>query len=132
TTEAARGRAATRTPAPDHACMETQTWLERRSALRADSARGRWMSEDAWRDRMERKLDSMAEAIVVLARVEERLVTMFKRMDAYDTKQAEISRKVNTLENSVGNNGQMLRFAERVFWIVVTAGVAFAFTTLKG
>lgn len=90
------------------------------------------MSEDAWRDRMEKKLDSMAEAIVVLARVEERLVTMFKRMDVYDAKQAEVSQRVNALEKSVGNNGQMLRFAERVFWIVVSAGVAFAFTSLKG
>ena len=36
------------------------------------------------------------------------------------------------VENRVGNNGQMLRFAERVFWIVVTAGVALAFNHLKG
>ena len=90
------------------------------------------MSEDAWRDRMEKKLDSMAEAIVSLARMEERMVTLFRRMDAYDDKQAEITKQVNTLEKNVGGNGQMLRFAERVFWIVVTAGVAFAFTSLGG
>ena len=90
------------------------------------------MSEDAWRDRMEKKLDTMAEAIVSLARMEERMVTLFRRMDKYDATQSEMSDRVNTLEKNVGNNGQLLRFAERIFWIVVTAGVAFAFTMMKG
>lgn len=90
------------------------------------------MSEDAWRDRMEKKLDTMAEAIVSLARMEERMVTLFRRMDKYDATQSEMSDRVNSLEKSVGNNGQLLRFAERIFWIVVTAGVAFAFTMMKG
>jgi hypothetical protein len=90
------------------------------------------MADEEWRARMENKLDTMAEAIVVLARVEERLVTLFKRMDTYDVSQSELSKKVNTLEKSEGTNGQMLRFAERVFWIVLTAGVAFAFTAIRG
>ena len=90
------------------------------------------MSEDAWRDRMEKKLDTMAEAIVSLARMEERMVTLFRRMDKYDATQSEMSDRMNSLEKSVGNNGQLLRFAERIFWIVVTAGVAFAFTMMKG
>ena len=80
-------------------------------------------------DRIEKKLDTMAEAIVSLARMEERMVTLFKRMDSYDTAQADISSRLNKLERSVGSNGQMLRFAERVFWIVVSAGVAYLFST---
>lgn len=80
-------------------------------------------------DRIEKKLDTMAEAIVSLARMEERMVTLFKRMDNYDTAQADISTRLNKLERSVGSNGQMLRFAERVFWIVVSAGVAYLFST---
>lgn len=80
-------------------------------------------------DRIEKKLDTMAEAIVSLARMEERMVTLFKRMDNYDTAQADISTRLNKLERNVGSNGQMLRFAERVFWIVVSAGVAYLFST---
>jgi len=85
------------------------------------------MSEDARLERIEKKLDTMAEAIVSLARMEERMVTLFKRMDLYDTAQNNITTRVNNLEHSTGANGQMLRFAERVFWIVVTAGAALAF-----
>lgn len=81
---------------------------------------------------MEKKLDTLADAIVSLARVEERMVTLIRHMDKYDATQSEMSDRVITLEKSVGNNGQLLRFAERIFWIVVTAGVAFAFTLVKG
>jgi hypothetical protein len=85
------------------------------------------MTEDRL-SRIESKLDTMAEAIVSLARMEERMVTLFKRMDTYDTNQAQLAERLRKIENSVGSNGQMLRFAERVFWIVVSAGVAYAFT----
>lgn len=82
------------------------------------------MSEDRL-TRIENKLDTMAEAIVSLARMEERMVTLFKRMDTYDTAQGEISKRVGTLEKNVGSNGQTLRFAERIFWIAVSAIVAY-------
>lgn len=87
------------------------------------------MAEDRL-DRMEKKLDAMAEAIVSLARMEERMITLFKRMDSYDTAQADMLGRVSKLERSVGTNGQTLRFAERVFWIVASAAVAYAFAKI--
>jgi len=83
-------------------------------------------------ERIEQKLDDVGKAIVALARMEERMITLFKRMDTLDNEQSEQSRRLNAVENKVGNNGQMLRFAERIFWIVVTGGVAFAFAFFKG
>lgn len=76
-------------------------------------------------DRIEKKLDTMAEAIVSLARMEERMVTLFKRMDNYDTNQSQMADRLRKIENNVGSNGQMLRFAERLFWIVMAAGVTY-------
>jgi hypothetical protein len=86
------------------------------------------MTDEARLERIEKKLDEVGQAIVALARMEERMITLFKRMDTLDQEQSQQGRRVTLLENKVGNNGQMLRFAERVFWIVVTAGVAFIFT----
>jgi hypothetical protein len=88
--------------------------------------------EDQRLERIEKKLDQMGEAIVALARMEERMITLFKRMDNLDQEQTQHSRRITLVENKVGSNGQSLRFAERVFWIVVTAAVAFAFTQMKG
>ena len=84
------------------------------------------MSDDRL-DRIEKKLDTMAEAIVSLARMEERMVTLFKRMDSYDTEQSDLEKRISEIEKSVGTNGQTLRFAERLFWIVTAGGVGWIF-----
>ena len=91
------------------------------------------MSEDHGRlERIEAKLDSVGEALVALARLDERMITLFRRMDTLDDQQTQQSNRLVTLEGNVGSNGASLRFAERVFWIVVTAGVAFAFAKMRG
>jgi len=90
------------------------------------------MSDDARLARIEMKLDEVGQAVVSLARVEERLITLFNRLDRIDGEQSEHNKRIRLIEGKVVNNGQMLRFAERVFWILITAGVAFAFNRMKG
>lgn len=89
------------------------------------------MSDDARLERIEKKLDQVGDAIVALARMEERMITLFKRMDTLDTEQNNQNRRLTAIEGRVGNNGQMLRFAERLFWIIVTGSVAYAFAWSK-
>lgn len=85
-------------------------------------------SDDNRLERIERKLDQMSEAVVALARVEERMVTVFKRMSTLDEEHSQHNQRLTVVENKVGNNGQMLRFAERVFWILLAAGVSYMMT----
>ena len=85
------------------------------------------MSEEQRLERIERKLDEVGQAIVALARMEERMITLFKRMDGLDQEQAQQGRRLTVVEGKVGSNGQALRFAERIFWIVITAAAAYAF-----
>tara|TARA_R110000764_G_scaffold3710_1_gene15310 strand:+ start:89 stop:367 length:279 start_codon:yes stop_codon:yes gene_type:complete len=85
------------------------------------------MSEDARLERIEKKMDEIGAAIVSLARMEERMRTVLKRMDALDIEHTAQSRKLSKLEGTVGLNGQSLRFAERIFWITATGAIAFAF-----
>lgn len=97
----------------------------------AKAAKDEKMSDDTRLERIERKLDEVGQAIVALARMEERMITLFKRMDGLDQEQNHQGRRITLVENKVGNNGQMLRFAERAFWIVITAAVAYAFTQMR-
>jgi len=90
------------------------------------------MSDEQRLERIERKLDSVGDAIVSLARVEERMIGVFARIDNLDAQQDKNSGRITILEGSVGSNGQALRFAERLFWIIVSAGIAFAFAKMKG
>lgn len=89
------------------------------------------MSDDHRLERIENKLDTMSDAIVALARLDERMITLFKRMDTLDADQAAQGRRLHIVEGKVGNNGQALRFAERVFWIVATSGVGYLFFLLR-
>lgn len=81
------------------------------------------MPEEKRLERIEQKLDEMSKAIVSLARMEERMVTLFKRMDSYDDTQNKLSDRVSKIEKVSGADGVTLRFLERIFWIVVTAAV---------
>lgn len=86
---------------------------------------------DARLERIEKKLDEMGEAIVALARMEERMVSLFKRMDSYDKSQARNIERLEKLEKVQGFNGQTLRFAERVFWIIISAIIGFLFFKMR-
>tara|TARA_R110000787_G_scaffold254267_2_gene359582 strand:+ start:3435 stop:3707 length:273 start_codon:yes stop_codon:yes gene_type:complete len=87
------------------------------------------MADDARLARIEAKLDQMGEAIVSLARVEERMVTLFNRLDGIDKDRAAQGKRLQVVEEKTGNNGQSLRFAERIFWIVVAASITYALNT---
>lgn len=81
------------------------------------------MPEEKRLERIEKKLDEMSEAIVSLARMEERMITLFKRMDSYDDEQTRLSERLSKVEKVSGADGVTLRFLERIFWIVATAGI---------
>lgn len=89
------------------------------------------MSDDNRLERIEIKLDQLAEAMVSLARLDEKTLTLFKRMDTLDAQQTHQSNRLVTLEGRVGSNGASLRFAERMFWIVATAVVGLVFYKIR-
>jgi len=75
-------------------------------------------------NRIEEKLDRVSEAIVSLARMEERMITLFKRMDTYDTKQDILENRVSKIEGSS-------TWTDKVIWVIV-AGALAAFFTIGG
>lgn len=81
--------------------------------------------------RIEAKLDKLSDAVVSMARMEERMVTLFKRMESYDSYQKKLNDRVDELEEISQGRGHLLRFFERVFWIVLTAGVGSVFWFVK-
>jgi hypothetical protein len=88
------------------------------------------MTEDRL-SRIEDKLDRLADAVVQLARMEERMVSLFTRMDKYEGQQEKISERVGVVEKKVQSSGFKVQFAERIFWIVVTAAVGLIFYTMR-
>lgn len=83
--------------------------------------------DDQRLERIEKKLDEMGQAIISIARMEEKMLTVFKRIEDHATRITRVEDDVSDIEKKIGINGQTLRFAERVFWIVVAAGITYAF-----
>lgn len=73
--------------------------------------------------RIEQKLDKMSEAIVSLARMEERMITLFKRMDAYDDRQTTLEGRINQVEVKQAS----ALWTERVVWAVVLTVISWVF-----
>lgn len=78
--------------------------------------------EDQRLKRIEEKLDKMSEAIVSLARMEERMITLFKRMDTYDDKQKVLETRLSDIEVKHAS----IAWIERLVWIIIGAVVSAA------
>ena len=81
--------------------------------------------------RMEDKLDKLSEAVVEMARMEERLLTIFKRLEYMDAAFKKYDDRLDKIEKQALIRGQKIAFAERLFWMVVTGAVGLAFIFLR-
>lgn len=79
--------------------------------------------EDARIKRIEDKIDRMSEAITTLARIEERTITIFKRIDKQDTDYENLKERVDELEDTAARRGVVYNFTDKVFWLVIGAGI---------
>jgi hypothetical protein len=77
--------------------------------------------------RIEEKLDKLADAVVSLARMEERMLTLFKRIEQYENRQERIEERVADLEMEDAGKNSVIRVIEKLTWLIV--GIALAFFT---
>ncbi len=88
------------------------------------------MSEDRL-SRMEEKLDRLSEAVVAMARMEKRMLNLFKRMDKFDSCIQKVDDRLDEMERQAIARGQKIAFAERIFWMICTGAVGLAFVYLR-
>lgn len=81
--------------------------------------------------RIEDKLDKLSHAVVTLARMEERMITVFKRMDNIDDHQKAMWDRIVKLDQITASRGQKLQFFERIWWIVFTASIGAFFVYMR-
>lgn len=77
--------------------------------------------------RIEEKLDKLADAVVSLARMEERMLTIFKRIELYENRQDKIEIRVSDLELEDAGKNSVIRIIEKASWLVL--GIVLAFFT---
>jgi hypothetical protein len=89
------------------------------------------MQEDQRLGRIEEKLDKLADAVVGLARMEERMLTLFKRIEKYEEKQEELVERVSAIELEDAGKNSIYRILDKSVWLVVGIAAAFFFDLFK-
>jgi hypothetical protein len=81
--------------------------------------------------RIEEKLDKLFEAVISMARIEERMISVFKRLDRVDEGFNKSDKRMDELEQTSIQRGQTIAFSERLFWVILTGSVSLVFVCLR-
>lgn len=80
--------------------------------------------------RIEDKLDRLTENFSTLVRMDEKIITAFKRMDNHEARQERLSERVHALEVINHRRGPIYVWAERIAIALIGAFVAAAVTAM--
>ena len=71
-------------------------------------------------DRIENKLDSLSEAIISIARAEEKITMLAKYGETQAVQILKIVERLESLEQKVSSNEIVVNVINKLFWIVLT------------
>tara|TARA_R100001377_G_C3181865_1_gene106975 strand:+ start:162 stop:443 length:282 start_codon:yes stop_codon:yes gene_type:complete len=74
-------------------------------------------------EKIEDKLDKLTEAIVSIARIEERVATVLKQNDRFFVRLDKLETRLDEVETKTATYQSSLVFTERFFWILISTGV---------
>lgn len=78
-------------------------------------------------DRIENKIDDLADAMISMARAEEKLVAMKEDHDKMYERVNRLSQKLDDIERRVLDNYKTVQVINKLFWVaIVTAAGAIA------
>jgi len=90
------------------------------------------MVDNARLERIEDKIDSLAQAMIDVARLEERTRTLYENDKKQDSVILLHANKISALEQSDTINVHKLRVRDRFTWVVISALVTVVITVVSG
>lgn len=70
-------------------------------------------------DRLEQKIDKLTDAVTAIARVEEKILASNMRLDRAEYRLDINETELDDLSKIVRDNSGVVKFADKVFWLVV-------------
>ena len=77
------------------------------------------MADDSRLDRIEAKIDKLTDAMVSVARAEEKLVNMEQKYAAQYDRMNKFSEKLDELERLVTQNAVTVNTINKLFWVAI-------------
>ena len=75
-------------------------------------------------ERIEEKLDKLSDSVSDLARIEERMLSVFKRLDRHEKRLDDQEDDLRLIGNDVLLNSKSVKGAERLMWVAISAGIS--------
>lgn len=75
-------------------------------------------------DRIEEKIDKLAEAMIALARAEEKLISIEKSNQAHYDRMNKFSTKLDVVEEKTNDNTRSINIINKLFWTFVVASIS--------
>ena len=75
-------------------------------------------------DKLDSKIDKLSDAIVAIARIEERVTTVLKQNDRFIMRMDRLENRVETVEQKSIVNSKGINMFERLFWLGLSALVS--------
>ena len=72
-------------------------------------------------DRIEEKIDRMSEAIVALARAEEKIEGLTRALAGSNIAIANLATRIDDVEGIVQDNTSTVNIINKIFWIIISA-----------
>jgi uncharacterized protein (UPF0335 family) len=82
-------------------------------------------------DRLEQKIDKLTDAVTKIVRVEEQLISNNKRLDKIEERVDKNTNDINNVAQLARSNGNVVRFADKIFWLVIAGGVSTFFYLVR-
>ena len=82
-------------------------------------------------DKLDGKIDKLSEAIVAIARIEERVTTVLKQNDRFILRMDRLEDRVEIVEQKAIVNKKGVSMFERAFWIIFAGIVSIIVYTFK-
>jgi hypothetical protein len=90
------------------------------------------MTEDIRLERVEKhidklgdKIDELTKVVTAMARIEERMITLFRRMDSYESRHEHLDSRVKSIEQGSTKHSVVFGLFDKVFWIIVGGIIAY-------
>jgi len=75
-------------------------------------------------DRIEEKLDQMAQAIIALARAEEKISTLAEFNKQQASQVQMLINRIDSVEQLVNSNASTVNIINKVFWLIIAGFIA--------
>ena len=72
-------------------------------------------------DRIEEKIDRMSEAIIALARAEEKIQALTESVKLQNDALLDLTKRIDEVESTVQMNTSTVQIINKIFWIIISA-----------